>query len=218
MHKTLIVCAIAGIAASASANELYRIEMNGVIEYNQARDNEFANLLPGDDLSYSFIVDGGVYQDSENFPVRGYEIMNDSFLISGAGGSVQAGLADPFPFGATPYFVIRDNDPAVDGFYLTWGGVDFPGGLPTDQPGLFGDPFEAAFEVSYDGATLGSLDIADATGTYDYTGIQSFYFNLVDLGFEAVGIEYVNMTITKIPAPATLVALVPVALLRRRRA
>jgi len=214
----IIVCAISGLAGGACANDQYRVVMNGIVEYNQARDNAFASLQPGDDISYSFLVDAGVYLDSGGFNVRGYEIIQESFLISGAGGTVQAGLADPFPFGATPYFVIRDNDPAVDGFYLTWGGVDFPGGLPTEVPGIFGDPFEAAFEVSYTGTTLGSLDIAGAAGAYDYTGLQSFYFNLVDLGFEATGIEFVGMTISKVPAPATLLALAPLVLLRRRRA
>ncbi|MEZ6244074.1 MAG: hypothetical protein R3B57_13650 [Phycisphaerales bacterium] len=218
MNKTLIVGAIAGIASLASADAQYQVVMNGTIDYNQAHGNIFENLSPGDDISYSFLVDGNVYLDSASFNVRGYDIIDGSFQVSGAGGTVVAGLADPFPFGATPYFVIRDNDPAVDGFYLTWGGVDFPGGLPTEVPGVIGDPFEAAFEVSYAGSTLSSLDIAGATGTYDYTGIQSFYFNLVDLGFEAVGINYVNMTITKVPAPATLFALAPLAMLRRRRA
>jgi hypothetical protein len=226
MKSVFALLGVAAIALPATA-ELVQVQMVGTVEFNIANPNnpntnpDILTILPGQSLTYSFMVDSDVFQNSGSFPVRGYNIISNSFSVTTSGG-FSTGLANPFPGGATPYFVIRNNDPAVDGFYLTWGGVDFPDGLPIDEAGLFGDPFQAAFQVGYSGDTLDSLNILDAVGTYAYGDggpgtINSFYFNLVDLGFEVVGIEYEYMTISAVPAPASLALLAPLGLLRRRR-
>jgi len=60
-------------------------------------------------------------------------------------------LQSPFPVGQTPYFVIRNNDPAVDGFYISTD-VDGPNSLPlapgqysasVDVSALRGHPIDA---------------------------------------------------------------------------
>jgi hypothetical protein len=210
------VLAVAALAAVPAHAALYQVEMVGNAEWNLANSGPFVDVQVGDEVRYSFQVDSDAYLDSTNYNVRGYEVISDSFTLTA--GPVSYGLADPMPGGATPYFAIRDNDPAADGFFLTWGGVDWPSGLPTEAPGLQGDPFEAAFEVGYSGDTLDSLAISDAVGTYAYDGIQSFYFNIVDLGFEVIGVDYTEMTITAVPGPASLAMLAPfVAVGSRRR-
>jgi len=220
-------CAVAALAASASA-QLVDVQIVGTVEFNISNPNNpntNQNILaiqPGEKLTYSFQVDSASFADSGLFNVRGYEIIQSSFAVTTSGG-FSTSLASPLPGGATPYFVLRNNDPAVDGFYLTWGGVNFPAGLPTAEDGLFGDPFEAAFSVGYDGGTLSSLDILDADGTYGYGSggpgtLTSFYFNLVDLGFEVVGVSFDQLTITVIPAPPAIALLgCCLALSRRRR-
>ena len=108
--------------------------------------------------------------------------------------------------------------------YLVTAGTRSPRtGAPRDtaEPGIF-DPFEAAFEVGYDGDTLNSLDLADAVGTYDYgTGgpgtLTNFYSNLVDSGFEVVGLDFQYMTISTVPAPAALAIVLLGGITRRRR-
>lgn len=226
--KNLVVALFGAAALTLPVSaDIVRVQMVGAVEFNISNPNnpntnpDILSIQVGQILTYSFLVDSDVYQNSANFPVRGYEIIQNSFSVTTNGG-FSTGLANPFPGGATPYFVIRNNDPGVDGFYLTWGGVDFPDGLPIDEPGLFGDPFQAAFQTSYNVNTLSSLDILAAQGTYTYGNggagtLESFYFNLVDLGFEVVGIDYQYTTISAIPAPASLALLAPLGLMRRRR-
>ena len=117
------------------------------------------------------------------------------------------GLQNPFPAGQTPYFVIRDNDPAVDGFFVSTN-VDFPLGTPIDQTGIF-DQFVNNFSVTYTGDTLNSLDILDALGTYDFTGLTVFNWTVDDGPFQPLGIVFEQMTISALaaPEPGTLVLL-----------
>lgn len=219
LKSALIAGSVVAAASSASA-AIIEVQMTGVVEFNLANSGPISTIGVGETLNYTFRVDSGVFMNSGSFPVRGYEIDTASFEVTTSGGFATA-LSPSLP--ATPYFVLRDNDPAVDGFYLTFGGVDFPGGLWTQEPGLLGDPFEAHFSVGYSGDTLASLDIVDAAGTYAYGSggpgtLNSFYFNLVDVGFEVVGIDFTQMSITVIPAPATTFLLLPLSMRRRRRA
>jgi hypothetical protein len=151
--------------------------------------------------------------DSANFPTRGYEIDQASFDLTL--GAVSVGLEDPFPGGQTPYFVVRNDDPAVDGFFLSTN-LDLPFGVPLDEAGQLGQ-FVSQFSVTYVGETLDSLDIVDAAGTYDFDGLTVFNFTVDDGPFQAIGMIFEQMTITVVPAPATLAVLAPVVLWRRRR-
>ncbi|MCW5767694.1 MAG: hypothetical protein KIT19_03350 [Phycisphaeraceae bacterium] len=205
---------LAGLSGIASA-DLFEVSINGRVEFNISNPSnpntnpDILAIRPGHLLSYTFTVDSDAFVGHPTFGIRAYEIDPASFAVTTNQG-FSAGMSYPLPGGSTPYFVVRDNDPAVDGFYITWGGIELPFGLPITESGLFGDPFEAAFSVGYTGNTLSSLDIAGAAGTYGYGNggpgtLTSFYFNLVDLGFEVVGIEFTDMTITRVPAPGTLV-------------
>ena len=76
-------------------------------------------------------------------------------------------------------------------------------------------------DLGYVGETLSSLDIHDAVGTYDFDGLTSFGFNLWAIFPDNVvlDIEFQQMTISVIPAPATfaVLALMGLGLRRRRR-
>jgi hypothetical protein len=165
----------------------------------------------------TFQLDSNNYTDSMMFPVRGYAIDQASFTYMLNG--VQVGLQNPYPAGETPYFAIRNNDPAVDGFMLT-SNVDtaFPEGLPTDEPGIFGQFFDN-FYVTYGGTTLNSFDILAAAGNYHYTGLEVFNWTVDDdmFGPNAMGLLFTGMTITPEPAGLGLFALGCVGLMRRRR-
>lgn len=209
---TLLWC-----AAPTQALEV-EIRIEGSVEFNQINTGPLAGAVSGDAAEIVFRVDSDGFVDSTNFPVRGYVILGGSFSFTAGGNSV--GLADPLPAGVVPYFVIRNDDPAVDGFFLGTNVDGFPNGVPSDSMGLF-DAFSPNFSVAYDQDPLGSLDILAAVGLYDFSGgLTSFNFTVTDGPFDAMGLIFERMTITAIPIPAALwlfgTALVSLATLRRR--
>jgi len=50
--------------------------------------------------------------------------------------------------------------------------------------------------VGYEGNILDSRDILDAVGTYGYDGLTSFYAAIQDSWADAMGLEFVSMTIS----------------------
>ncbi len=190
---TLVVATLLTVPAFAGVP--VQVTVNGEVEYNQIRSGPLSTVAPGDSTSMTFMLDSDMFVDNTLFPTRGYEIDQASFswMLDG----VEVGLADPFPAGLTPYFVVRDNDPAVDGFFLSTD-LSYDFGVPLDEPGIFG-PFGARFLVTYDGARLPSLDILDALGMYDFTGLLVFGHAVTDGPFDAMGLLFANMTISLVP-------------------
>lgn len=194
-----------------------QVEVNGMVEFNQIGSGFLGGVSPGDSVNMSFSLDSDTFVDSASFPTRGYAM--DAFVLSFNGDAI--GLQDPFPAGVTPYFVIRDNDPAVDGFFVSTN-VDFPFGVPIDQTGLFSQ-FISNFLVTYTGDTLPSLDILDALGTYDFSGLTVFNWTVDDGPFQPLGIVFEQMTITAAAvAEPGILALIGIGLLgmglaRRRK-
>lgn len=198
---TVLAVALVAVVAPAQA-DIVNVEMTGTVEYNQARSAPLNEIAVGDAITMKFSVDSDLFTDSPNYPVRGYDIDLASYAITS--GAVTVGMMDPYYPGRTPYFVLRDNDPAVDGFFTVDNNVDYPyPGVPLDASGFCG-PFEGHFDVGYGGDELDSLDILDAVGTYDYDGLTRYYFNLVDCGFEVVGIIFEQMTILPEPVEVAL--------------
>jgi len=191
-----LVIAILALAIPAQAATV-QVEVNGSVEWNFVRSGELSNVKVGDPVTMYFEVDSNDFTNSPNFPVRGYAI--DMMSYSLTLGSVTVGLLDPYYPGRTPNFTIRDNDPVADGFFVSDTNIDYPfPGLPLEESGFCG-PFESHHDVSYTGDTLTSLDILDALGTYDYDGLTRFYFNVVDCGFEAIGLIFEKQTISLKP-------------------
>ncbi len=213
MHRAAVLVAAASIGCAAHA-AIVEVALTGVVEFNAINSGVFAGQGPGSAVSLSFLVDSSDFVNSGSFPTRGYVIDQSSFSLTIGGATV--GLQSPFPAGQTPYFVLRNNDPAVDGFFISTN-VDFPVGVATDVPGAISPFFINNFSVGYTGDTLDSLDVLDAVGSYDFTGLTSFNWAIQDGPFDAMLIVYEQMTITVIPAPPVLVMLAPLGLLGRRR-
>ncbi|MEL7448414.1 MAG: VPLPA-CTERM sorting domain-containing protein [Pseudomonadota bacterium] len=194
-----LLCGLLLSFAAATANALVvDVRIEGFVEFNQINTGPLAGAIGGDAAAITFQVDTGVFVDSTNFPTRGYDIVAGSFTFTAGGASV--GLADPLPAGVTPYFVIRNDDPAVDGFFLGTNVDGFPNGVPSDSTGLFG-PFSPNFSVTYNTDPLPSLEIEDALGFYDFSGLTSFNFTVDDGPFNAMGLIFDNMTISAAPIP-----------------
>jgi hypothetical protein len=192
--RILWIVAFATTVAGAAPTHATTITVTatGTVDYNQVAAPPLGNVNPGDAVELRFNVDSFVFVNSASYPTRGYVVDGSSFTFT-LGSTVMA-LQDPFPTGQTPYFVLRDNDPAVDGFFLATS-VDFPIGVPIDQTGAVGQ-FVANYSVTYGGDTLSSLDIVDALGTYDYTGLTVFHFTVDDGPFEPLGINFTEMVIS----------------------
>ena len=79
-------------------------------------------------------------------------------------------------------------------------------------------PINLNVDLGYVGSTLSSLDILDAVGTYDFTGLTRFGFNLWAVSPGNVGMEINFEQLTIVPAPGVGL-LLPLGLVvgRRRR-
>jgi hypothetical protein len=195
----LVVC---GIPAAA---EMVQVTATGVVEFNLVNNGPMSNVNANDATTMTFMVDSDTFTNSGGFPTRGYAIDMASFTLTL--GSESFGLQSPFPPGQTPYFVLRNNDPAVDGFFVSTS-VDSPIGVPIDEVGQLGQ-FENNFSVTYQNDPLASLDILDAVGAYDLSGLSVFHWTIDDGPFEPVGLIFSTLTIS---AEAPVPALSPLAL------
>jgi len=193
MKTMLMLVMIALLATPAAFAETYTVEMIATVEFNLIGSGGFADISSGDAVLIEFTLDSENYVDSETYPTRGYVIDMMSFWVHM--GDVTVGLQDPYPDGLTPHFVLRNNDPAVDGFFISHG-TDWPSSLPLNEPGGIDPYFGQVFEVGYDGDTLDSLDIADAVGTYAYDGLTNFYFGVVDGPVDVIGFDFTQFTIS----------------------
>lgn len=193
MKLASAILAITLLAAAPVSAAIVSVAITGEVEYNLVSIGQFGAVNPGDPVLIMFEVDSDNFVDSVSFPTRAYVIDHASFSVTV--GPATASLFSPFP--GTPYFVVRDNDPAVDGFFLSKG-TDFPSGLNLDEPanGAGTRFFESRFNVTYGGSRLSSLDIAQAGGLYDFTGLTVFGFAIDDLGFDPIGIIFEQMTIS----------------------
>jgi hypothetical protein len=186
----LIAAALSALAPSAGAT-IVKVTVHGTVAFNSITKAPFTTVTAGQDAVFSFLLDSNSFVNSPSFPTRGYVIDQASCTLAFDTATVL--LQSPFPAGKTPYFVIRNNDPAVDGFFISTD-VNSPNGLPLVPTGSFGH-FMHQFLVTYGGSTLPSLDLLDALGSYDYTGLMVFNWSVDDGPFNPLGIDFVSMTI-----------------------
>lgn len=211
MKSMLMILAAAALAGTAHAGAAVEVTATGTVFFNGIGAPPLNGVGSGETAVMYFQVDSNSFVDSIPGDVRAYAITPSTFSLSFSGG-VTVGLLDPFP--GTPYFGVIDGFPVSDGFFVSSSTVS-PGGVALEQ-----EPYQANLSIGYTGGTLSSLDILDAVGTYDFTGLTSFSYDLWTVFPDNVvlGIDFQEMTIAVVPAPATLAALAPLALgLRRRR-
>ena len=191
--KRIACCfALAGLLTAPVHADVVQVTITGVVEFNGINAPPLSNVNGGDPVTVSFLLDSNSFIDSMSFPTRGYLVDEASF--SATMGAVNIGFPNPLPPGDVPLFVLRDNDPAVDGFFLS-SNVDFPIGVPLDQPAIIDPFFRLTYSVTYGGMTLNSLNILDAVGTYDFTGLSVFNFAVLDGPFKPMLILFEQMTI-----------------------
>jgi hypothetical protein len=209
----VIIAALSLIQASAQG-EIVNVTVTGVVEFSVIQGNQ-TSVPDGAPVQMSFNLDSNVFTNSALHPTRGYNVILNSFSLSVGGQPIQ--ITNPQPGGNTAYFVLRNNDPAVDGFFLSTGSVDLPFPVGVNVPGI-AQPHELNFSATYTNpATLPSLNILDALGTYNLSGISSYNWTVGTFGTNGAEYAYQTMTISVIPAPGALALLAIGAMMPRRR-
>ena len=210
----LTLTLLAAVSTTARA-EIVNVTLNGEVEWNMISSAPLNGAQVGQSAKLTFTVDSNNFSNTPQFPTRGYFIDKDSFKLEFPTFSI--GLQNPYPAGQNPYFVLRNNDPAVDGFFISTG-TGFFDGVPLNQTGGFSQ-FKNEFHVTYEGTRLSSLNILDALGTYNFTGLSVFNWTIDDGPVNALGILFEDMTISAVPEPTSLgvCALVSLGALARRR-
>lgn len=198
MKSTLIstVAVAACVLTSAACADVYEVRFTGSVEWNQITQQPLASGTAGSSAVVVMRVDSANFVNSPNYPVRGYEIDPASFkfIVNGTPVGMNPALTDP------QYFVIRNNDPASDGFYIS-SMVDWPVGIELAQSHPTFGPFTEICGVTYEGSTLSTLNIEDAEGTYAYNGIEVFSWETSAGPFSPMGMIFDQVTITRIAPP-----------------
>ena len=179
--------ALLAAACTAATAQPVSVEVRGEVGFNVIGGNQ-SGVATGDPVLMTFLLDATDFVDSPNFPTRGYEIDPSSFELSVGGNPIT--LVDPQPFGPA-FFVIRNDDPAVDGFLVSRN-IDLPQPVTADVPGL--PTHDLDFMVTYPETTVPSLDLLDAVGDYDFTGISVFNWTVGRFG--GIGAEYIYESMT----------------------
>lgn len=190
-------------AAASSQATTVQVQVQGVVDFNVIQ-GDLAGVPAGALVTMTFNVDSNGYLNSTEFPTRGYMIDLASFDLNVGG--VHVALDNPQTTAPGLYFVLRDNDPAVDGFFISHG-VDWPTSSDVHIPGV--DPMhELDFEVGYDvGSLIHSLDILAAVGTYGTQDLSSYDWGLGRFGSHGAGIMFSSLTISAVPEPAPAILL-----------
>ena len=193
--KTALLTLVAGLACHGALADTVEVTVQGEVGFNVI-GGDHTGIPAGAPVVMRFLLDTTDFVDSPSFPTRGYVIDPATFEMSVGGAPVA--MEDPQPFGPA-FFVIRDNDPAVDGFLVSRN-VDVPFPVQVAIPGL-APIHDLDFLVTYPDTTVPSLDLLDAIGSYDFTGISVFGWTIGLFG--GIGAEYIydSMTIALVSEP-----------------
>ena len=165
--------------AIALAQRDVRVTVTGEIESNAFLSGTFAGLPAGTPVTMTIDLDSTQFLDSPNLPgrTRGYSFGPANFSLR-VGNVVTTLRSSP----ALPaYFVLRNNDPRVDGFFLSQG-TDIDTTMPLAMtPNNYGVAFQRTFgnmPPSGPDPTLTSLNLRDAFGTWGFENISSYNFTI----------------------------------------
>ena len=196
MKRFAMLTAMLALVAGGALAETVTVEFIGTVEYSQVNQGIFAGVNSGDAVYASFTLDSDNWVASPGgYGVRGYVVDQSSFeLTIGSVGPVA--LVNPQPNDEVTYFSLRNADPVADGFFIA-NDIDWDYNLPKlNVPGGLDPWFTLHWSVGYTEETFSSLDILDALGSYDYTGLTNFYCTIADAWADPIGFEFMQTNIT----------------------
>ena len=223
LHPLALAAAIAFLPALAQA-DVYTVQVTGTVDLSSGTATNMASLVPlGSTVTMSFTVDSNNTLASTVAPTttRGYLVDPGSFKIIANGLNVGVSLSSPM------YFSLRNNDPRVDGVFLSTD-ANYDRAFTTTVPGFLagGQPANLSFNYHQTwtgGNQFSSLNIADAVGSYGTQNISVYQMDFeLPGGFIALEVNVPTLTIAAaVPEPgewALLAAgLGPVGFAARRR-
>ena len=197
-HLAIALAALTLAGLDAHADRV-RVTITGSVESASFSRGPFVSARAGQPAAVVFEVDSNGFRDSPQYPVRGYFIDPASLTLTVGTGST--GMRIPLPSGSTPLFVLRDNDPAVDGFYMTSGILEFPGSIPLNSGSTtsMSMSFSRGFDV---GTILRSRDILDAApGRWGFEHMASYDWGVTMPGAAPMMITYETIAIDNLTNP-----------------
>lgn len=211
--KTLLItaAALAGLAGAASA-DVVTVTATGQVLFNAINSGELGTVRGGETATVAFTVDSDDFVDGIPGDLRSYAITPGSFTLSFSGGA-GVGLRDPYTNGLTPSFTLVDGFPVSDGFFVS-DSTTSPGGVALSQ-----DDYQFNLDLGYVGDTLGSLDITDAYGAYEFGGLTRYSMTIwrVFPDNAVMEMDFAGLTIAPAPASAALLGCAGLLASRRRR-
>lgn len=190
MKQLTVALAMCMLGATAAQADLVEVRARGTVLFNAITTPPLNAVTAGQGVEMVFFLDSGNFVEGVPGDTRGYVIDQSTFQLSA--GPVIIGLLNPFPAGQTPYFTLVDGFPVSDGFFVSTSPVS-PGGVPLAQ-----SPIQANLDLGYVGTTLGSLEILQAIGSYGFSGLTRFSFNLWRVVPDNVvmDIDFTDLTLT----------------------
>jgi hypothetical protein len=209
-RSNLLSAALVLTTAAVTSASPVRVVVTGSIEYNAFQSGTFArSIVPsGSPVMMTLDLDSSDYFDSPNLPgvTRGFRFNPSTFHLQV--GSVSASLRADV---TEAYFVLRNNDPRVDGVFISMG-TDIDTEIPLAMtPNNYGIAFSRTFAGAPDfpstdpDPTLSSLNLVDAVGTWGYDNLSSYNMAIQQgEGSVPMGIGYETLTITRLCGPADI--------------
>ena len=181
---------------SRALAEIVEVRISGTVLSNFVSGAPLDAVDSGDAVTVTFRVDSNDFVDGIPGDTRGYEIIASSFTLE-FDTPVSMELLNPFPSGQLPFFTLVESFPVSDGFFISTN-PNSPGGVPLAQ-----EPINLNHSLGYEGSTLADLEILNALGTYDFTGLTSFGLNLWAIVPDNVGMEmdFEQMTLSLVDGP-----------------
>ena len=82
MKRFLMITAALLIAAAPAVADIVRVECIGEVEFTQVSFGEFADVISGDPVNATFLVDSEDYMDHPTFGVRSYPLILGSMEVT----------------------------------------------------------------------------------------------------------------------------------------